>query len=99
MDPFPAILGGQSICMDAPSCGYQRECLQIYNTKYANYIQVFFIDLSINESKKDFWFKIFEFLNSVFPVCSRCVNFLPNPILALTRPGFFHRMKPEPVVF
>lgn len=99
MDPFPAIPGGQSICMDAPSCGYQREYLQIHNTKYANYIQVFFIDLSINESKKNFWFKIFKFLNSLFPVCSRCVNFLPNPILALTRPGFFHRMKPEPVVF
>jgi len=70
MDPFPAIPGGQPICMDAPSCGYQRECLQIYNTKYANYIQVFFIDFIINESKKNFWFKIFkQFVSCLFPLC------------------------------
>uniref|UniRef100_UPI003FEF099C hypothetical protein n=1 Tax=Candidatus Fimivicinus sp. TaxID=3056640 RepID=UPI003FEF099C len=99
MDPFSTIPGGQPICMNAPFCGYQREYLQIYNTKYDNYIQLFFIDLTINESKKDSRFKIFKFLNNLFPNCSRYVNFLQKPVLALTRPGFFHRMKPEPVVF
>lgn len=53
----------------------------------------YFLKIIINKRKRDFRSKIFKFLNSLFPVCSRRVNFFPRPVLALTRPGFFHRIE------